>query len=382
MSRPLILVPAAALLLLAAATAPASAQATGAEDRISEAQHVLADSLVVEERGETVVFPIVGYTPDTSLLFGATLLRFFYMDPEGSDTRPSVFSPVFVYTVENQTLIFLGTDLNWGGGRWHASFVPSYQKFPDQFYGLGRRAPAAAEENYTPEQFAFWGLVEREVLGRLRLGVNYQGARHQLLEVDRGGLLDGTTVLGTRKTTVSAPGVGLAWDTRDHTWSVRRGTWLQARTSFYRDAWGSDLDWTEYEVDARGYIPVGERGTLAGQFLYNATDGDAPFFELPRLGGQEGLRGYPGGRYMDGTLALARLEWRSGEVWKRWGVVAFAGLGDVAPSPDRLTTAARLYSVGGGLRFTLSRDELVKIRLDMGWGNGESGFYLSLGEAF
>ncbi|MCP4572802.1 MAG: BamA/TamA family outer membrane protein [bacterium] len=367
---------------LAAGAGSAFAQATGAEQKVAETAHVLADSAVVEERGDTVVFPVFGYTPDTSLLFGATLLRFFYLDPEGPNTRPSLFSPVFVYTAKSQTLAFLGVDLNWDEGRWHAGFVPSYQKFPDQFYGIGRDAPESAEEDFTPEQFAVEVMLERRVLGELRVGLEFRLAQNQLLEVEAGGLLDGSAIVGASRTVVSAPGVALAWDTRDHTWSTRRGAWVRASTSFYRSGWGSDLGWTDYEIDARGYAPLGDRAALAGQVLYNSAEGSAPFFELSRLGGQSGLRGYPGGRYMDRSLALLRGEWRSGEVFGRLGGVVFAGLGDVAPTPAKLTTAARLYTVGAGLRFTLSRDELVKIRLDMGWGNGAGGFHLSLGEAF
>jgi hypothetical protein len=62
--------------------------------------------------------------------------------------------------------------------------------------------------------------------------------------------------------------------------------------------------------------------------------------------------------------------------------VVFAGIGDVAPSPGKLTLARNLWTAGFGLRYTLDKVESVKIRLDWGWGNGDSGFYLSLGEAF
>ena len=79
---------------------------------------------------------------------------------------------------------------------------------------------------------------------------------------------------------------------------------------------------------------------------------------------------------------LARLEWRSGEVWRWLGGVVFAGWGDVAPRPDLLTLDSGLWTVGAGLRVTVNEKEQVKLRLDYGLGNGDSGFYLSLGEAF
>ena len=60
----------------------------------------------------------------------------------------------------------------------------------------------------------------------------------------------------------------------------------------------------------------------------------------------------------------------------------FAGIGDVAPDVGRLTLAGNLWSAGFGVRYLWDEAEKLKIRLDFGWGNGDSGFYLTLGEAF
>jgi len=368
------------VLILGHATG-ALAQSTSADGRVTTTTAALADSAVVAKTGNTVFFPILGYTPDTSFLVGATVLRFFYLD-DTEDARPSLISPVAVYTARNQVLLFLGTDLNWGGGRWHAGLLPSYQKFPDDFYGIGRDVTGDPLESYTPEQFAFEGLIERETLGELRLGVNYQVASHRIIETEPGGIMDSGLVPGTGASVVSAPGLQMAWDTRDNTWSPRTGRWGQARMSFYREGIGSDFDWTEYTVDLRGYLPAGDRGSLAAQLLYTSGDGEVPFYRMPRLGGQDGLRGYSAGRFLDRTMALVRAEWRSGMVVGRFGAVIFAGYGDVAPAPHKLTTAANLYTVGAGVRFLLSPEEGVNIRMDYGLGNDDGGFYLSLGEAF
>ena len=370
-----------AVLALVAAE-PAHAQSTSAEKKVAERAAVVTDSTVVNQQGDTVILPILGYTPDTGLMLGATVMKFFYLDPPGPGTRSSVFSPVFIYTLKSQTMIFLGTDLNWGGGRWHAGLVPSYQKFPDDFYGIGRDVGTEPLESYTPEQFAFEGMIERKTLSQLRLGVGYRVIKHHLLEVEPGGDLESGAVPGAETSVVSAPGLLLAWDTRDNTWAPLTGSWFQTGVSFYREAFGSDFEWTEYTVDVRGYLPLGERAVLAGQALYVCGDGEVPFYRMQRLGGDSGLRGYAAGRFIDRTKALVRTEWRSGEVWARMGVTVFAGLGDVSPTPAKLTTAAHLYTYGFGLRFTFSRDERVNIRMDFGFGNDDSGFFLSLGEAF
>ena len=370
-------------LLVGSCAAAARAQDPHDRPRDGSALEALADSsAVVEQDGSLVLLPVLGYTPDTGLLLGGLALRFFHLEPPDEDARPSVISPVVVYTLKNQVMVFLGTDLNWGGNRWHAGLMPSYQKFPDDFYGIGRDTPVDPLESYTPEQFAFEGMIERRVAGDLRLGIGYQVAKHQLLETEPGGALAGGQVAGTGTSVLSAPGLLAGWDSRDNTWSPRRGLWLQTGLSFYRDAWGSDYHYTESFVDLRRYWPTGERSSLALQAVGRDIDGVAPFFRLPRLGGQNGLRGYAGGRFIDDTMVMVRTEWRTGPVWKRFGAVAFAGMGDVAPGVGDLTTAAGLTTWGLGLRWLVNTEEKVNVRMDFGFGKDDSGFYLSLGEAF
>ena len=86
--------------------------------------------------------------------------------------------------------------------------------------------------------------------------------------------------------------------------------------------------------------------------------------------------------YLDKTRVLGRAEFRRDGLVGRFGGVLFAGIGDVAPSLDKLSLTGNLWTAGLGLRYLWDEGEQLKIRLDYGWGNGDSGFYLSLGEAF
>lgn len=339
----------------------------------------LADSV---QAGGNVFFPILGYTPDTSFLAGLTWLRFFSLDKAEKDSRPSLFSPVLVVTTKKQIMVVLGTELYWDQGKNHAVITPQYLRFPDKFFGIGRDSRADDEEDYTPEQFTVDLLYERTILKKLAVGLVYRFDKHRLVEVAPGGQLASGTIAGTENTTLSAPGLRLAHDSRDFTWSARRGSFIQAQVGFFRDGLGSDYNFTEYIVDLRKYWPLGTWGSLAVQAMGKAQEDAPPFFVLPRLGGFEGLRGYLSGRYQDQARVFGRVEWRSQEIWKGLGGALFAGWGDVSPDIKRLTTAAELYTIGLGLRYTINQEEQVKIRLDMGFGNGDSGFYLSLGEAF
>jgi hypothetical protein len=333
-------------------------------------------------QASTVLLPVIGYTPDTGLMLGVAALRFFYLEPGGADTRPSVFSPTFIYTLKNQIMVFLGTEFHWDRGRSNAGVFPSYVKFPDQFYGIGREVSLEDEENYTPERIAVGLRYNREVLGELRLGAEYRFTRHRLDEIEPDGQLASGRILGTDESSVSLPAVTLSWDTRDNIWSPERGLWLQLKVGISSGTWGSDYDFNQFTVDFRGYRALGKNTVWAAQLLATGLDGDPPFFTFPRLGGEEGLRGYRGGLYLDKTRVLGRVEYRREGVIGRFGGVLFGGIGDVAAHLDALTLAGNLWTAGLGVRYLWDEREKLKVRLDYGWGNGDSGFYLSLGEAF
>ena len=67
---------------------------------------------------------------------------------------------------------------------------------------------------------------------------------------------------------------------------------------------------------------------------------------------------------------------------KRFGVVGFAGVGEVVPSLGELNAGDLLPSVGAGLRYVIAPQNHVAIRLDGAWGREGGQFYLTVGEAF
>ncbi len=332
--------------------------------------------------GSTVLLPVLGYTPDTGLMLGGTILRFFYLEPEYADSRPSVFSPVFIYTLKNQIMIFMGLGLNWDQDRNALELNPHFIKFPNQFYGIGRDVSIDDEEDFTSETLGLGLDYSRRVWHNWRVGLSYLIMKHRLTETDPAGQLNQGHILGSENSILSGLGPALVMDSRENTWNPYQGWFLSGTARFGGSALGSDYTLQEYNLDLRGYFSLGEKTVLAGQYLTTRFEGETPFYVMPRLGGDDGLRGYRGGLYMDTTRAFGRMELRRRAILGPFGAVAFAGIGDVAPSPGKLTLAGNLWSAGFGIRYLLDENERINIRLDFGFGNGDSGFYLSLGEAF
>ncbi|HEY6901132.1 MAG TPA: hypothetical protein VI233_10835, partial [Puia sp.] len=66
----------------------------------------------------------------------------------------------------------------------------------------------------------------------------------------------------------------------------------------------------------------------------------------------------------------------------RLGVVAFASTGEVAPTPGRFDLGGLHYAYGGGIRFMLSKEERLNLRIDYGLGEHSNAFTVQLREAF
>ena len=93
------------------------------------------------------------------------------------------------------------------------------------------------------------------------------------------------------------------------------------------------------------------------------------------------MRGYYEGRFRDSNLLAGQLEYRT-HLWRRFGFIAFAGLGEVAGEFQNLRLDALKPSVGIGLRFLFSKEEKVNLRADIGFGQNTSGIYFGVEEAF
>ena len=64
------------------------------------------------------------------------------------------------------------------------------------------------------------------------------------------------------------------------------------------------------------------------------------------------------------------------------GLVAFGGIGEVAPDGDGFRTDQFLPAGGTGIRFLLSKKFHVNLRTDFAWGKDNFTWSMGVGEAF
>jgi hypothetical protein len=185
------------------------------------------------------------------------------------------------------------------------------------------------------------------------------------------------------RTELLAPGIQGEYDTRNDDYWPTRGSVAKLKSWFISTGLGSSRDFQRYMGGWSLYTKLrSEQIVLATNLAAAAATGDAPFYMLPSIGaGLYALRGYTQGRYRDHVMTTAQAEARF-HTPGRWGATAFFGFGQVAPSVADLSGAVVLPAGGLGLRYKLTREFPMHMRVDYAWGKNGNLVYFSVGEAF
>ena len=336
---------------------------------------------VGKKRSGLIWIPILFYTPETKTGGGAGLNYFFRESGSDSASRPSSIMGVFMYTQNKQIISELSTDMYRNDEQIHITGYIGYKKFPDKFYGIGKNTSEKNEEDFTSRDIFFGTTVQRRMRSGLHLGLQYMFADRKMEEVEEDGRLIEREILGSEGVRTSGLGFLLNRDTRDNIFYPTSGSFHKLSTIFYSDYIGSDYDFNSHTIDLRQYYSPFSSHVLAFQGYLHSLSGEPPFQKLALLGGQSLLRGYYEGRYRDKNMIVFQAEHRM-SLGRNFGLVGFAGIGDVAREMSGFALKDMKHSFGLGLRYMLNPDEKMNIRFDYAIGKDSSGFYITLFEAF
>lgn len=332
-------------------------------------------------KNRIIAAPILYYTPETRLAFGGAGSYIFRPGGCKKGTRPSSLSPIVIYTQEKQFKAQFNTDIYFKGDDFRLKTEIKLEKYPDKFFGIGNQTLEEDEELYSSKSMNLFFSFLKKIGSGFSIGVQYQYNKWEIVEVEENGRLAPGTLPGSIDGAISGVGLVLNRDTRDNVFYPKRGDLLEFNARFYKKFLGSEFDYTSLEVDLRKYFTVFSSHVLAVQSLVNIQTGTVPFLQLAQIGGQYNMRGYFEGRFRDKNLLMFQAEYRLPLFW-RFGLVGFAGLGNVAEKFGDLKLGSLKTSYGGGIRFLFDKKEKIQIRMDIGFGEGTSGFYFSIFEAF
>ncbi|MCA0930073.1 BamA/TamA family outer membrane protein [Ruegeria profundi] len=130
------------------------------------------------------------------------------------------------------------------------------------------------------------------------------------------------------------------------------------------------------------YRSISETGMFAGRVSACAASSDTPFFDKCSIGFSDSFRGFDPLQYLDTRLLSAQLEYRQ-RLGKRFGVVAFGGLGYTASSFADLLDNGDRIAVGAGVRYRVSKQYPLDFSLDFTTNNDQEEYvYIFIGQRF
>lgn len=177
---------------------------------------------------------------------------------------------------------------------------------------------------------------------------------------------------------VLGAGVHLDFDSRDMPSNAYQGRYLELKAIANHQSNFEDESYQSYHARFRSYHSLRDSVVLAWEINGCSRSGQIPLWDTCRLG----LRGFPATDYLarQSLYAQAEVRWR---IYKRWGVVGFAGAGRISDSLGSFAEDETIPSYGLGIRFMALESQRINIRVDYARSDrGNEAWYLSVTEAF
>jgi len=366
---------------------------SGPDNPASGAQVTKEKKMKKEKRGEIVIVPLPISSPALGTGIVPVLAYIFAMNKDDKVTHPSVVGGVGLITNNGSRALALGGDLYLKGGAYEvrSAFLDGHLNY--DFYGTGTIAGNAGRRlAITQAGNIFFGEGLRRLGRKFYLGprawIGHSEITQNLSKSDEGHPNIPEPYL---RTDVKAFGVRSLRDSRSNRFYATGGTLFDFTANFFYITPNSsiesgtglrrDISFQAYRLTFNKYASLSKSQVLAYNLDLCAVNGEAPFYGQCIFGTDNELRGYVAGRYIDRRMFATQLEYRLSLPW-RFGVTAFGGVGEVAPTAAMFRYRDLLPAVGTGLRYMLSPKFHVNLRLDIAQGKSGHTWSMGVGEAF
>jgi hypothetical protein len=348
-------------------------------------------SLISKDKDSTktasiIALPVLAYSQETGLEYGLLGSYIFVADQSDSIIRSSNIELVTSLTSKKQSNVNFSLNFWSPENKYHYISQIRYRNFPFSFYGIGDQTLAEDKKLLTQKLFRINLEAEKLLSKNYYAGINLK-FENFVYTTYKDEAYNLNTLYGGSGGKLLALGVSQLYDSRNSSNNTQTGFYARLKYAYAPNLWGNqNYNGSSLLLDFRKFIPLNNKSTLGLQSIYQATMGEkVPFYLLPQLGNDEMMRGYYQGRFRDKKLFALQSELRF-RVHERIGIAFFGSAGTVYPKNIDLSRLKLSY--GSGIHYFFNLEHEASIRMDYAVGEkmkGEqrqSGFYLSLGQAF
>lgn len=316
------------------------------------------------------------YSSDTQLGLGVVASGLYRLDKDDKSISPSNISLYGDVTTLGFYAIGINSNTIFPKEKFRIDLTTFFASQPTKYWGVGYENARQDEyTKYTGKEVVVKLNVLTKIAPNFYAGLiadyNYRNAQK----------FRDLTYLHGERTVSSYGGIGpsLSYDSRDFIPNPYKGIYAKIEYVIYPRLIGNRNTISRSEAVFRTYKQVWDGGVLAFDSQGTFTSGTVPWNMMVMTGSSRLMRGYYEGRYRDRMFVGAQVELRQ-HVWRRNGVVLWAGAGNIFHDFDQFKMKQTLPTFGVGYRWEFKNR--VNIRLDYGIGKGETSFYFNINEAF
>jgi outer membrane protein assembly factor BamA len=329
-----------------------------------------------QEKPGIAAIPMINYNRTQGVVVGALVSGFYKINKNDTISPSSTIGLMGMYTQEKSHLLFAFSRLYFAEDRWRIAVATGSTDINFQFYLEDPALSGGNFYDYSTKMKLVMLQLQRNVFRRIYIGPS-------------AAFINSTTAFNFPDTSgedsvmqsnLNNVGYIISNDTRDHVQYPTRGMFLNFKNHFYRSWAGSDYEFERYLVTYNQFFKLDEKQILAVRASLNIAAGDVPF-EGQSVVGSDDIRGYSQGKYRNDQVYAVQAEYRW-SFYKRWGLVAFAGVASAVAKLSEIPSSDILPGVGAGLRFRMLPAEKINIGVDYGVGKDDYSITFRIGEAF
>jgi outer membrane protein assembly factor BamA len=364
------------------------------------------------------LLPIVGYSPANGFVVGAAIsVTRLLGNPKTTQLSSSLLNASF--TTKNQVLLNLRFDVFLKENKWAISGDNRLLFFAQPTYGLGiyglqgqaytfglNGSSVVRTDSEQPMRFNYIRLYEtvsRRIVGKWYAGIGLMidydfNIKDQSLKLDTPNqhltshyIYSKAYGFDTAHYSMNGLSFHIIHDSRDNPVNAYSGSYLNLAFRVNEVAFGSTQNSTMLYYEWRNYISVSKqipRNVIAFWFWgVLVTSGKAPYLALPSITWDtynRSGRGYIQGRFRGNNMIYEEAEFRY--QISRDGLLGGVIFTNFTTASNPLTGQNVFSSVapgyGFGLRIKMNKKDRTNIAVDYGIGDGFTGVYFNIREAF
>ncbi len=324
--------------------------------------------------------PIISPITEPALGYGAVVAGVYFI-PKKSNAKnefrmPDIAGAGGGYTQNGTWFAGAGYAGFWKDDRIRYRGLFGYGSINLKYYGSGNSWLEENPAEFTIESYFFLQqALFRIGESRFMLGGNYFFGKTEVTAFEESKL----TTVDPRDFDLINTGIGLIgeYETFNNVLSPTRGIRVQLNYSQSLELLGSDLQISRLSFFTLYYLPVNDKWVSGFRAESMLASDNTPFYMMPYIK----LRGVPALRYQGEMTMLAETE-QLINVYRRWSVVGFGGIGTTIPSLDDMTFGTTVWNAGAGVRYKIARLLGLQMGVDVARGPEDWAVYIVFGNAW